>query len=80
MHLVQSTGFLVDFYFFAPVSNLTIDAMRDRFLQQIQQRPSRVFVITKQVFPESTTHPDSWSKLENLAASSDFLNDRYTRP
>jgi hypothetical protein len=27
MHLVQSTGFLVDFYFFAPVSNLTIDAM-----------------------------------------------------
>ena len=48
MQLVQSTGFLYNCYFFAPGSSTVEDEQRRRFLEQIEQRPPRIFVITDQ--------------------------------
>jgi hypothetical protein len=81
MDLVQSTGFLVDFYFFAPRPNAVIDAMRQHFWQDMQQNPPRVFVVSKQVFPtvfSSTGEPlDTYDKLKRWPQFDDYLTQHY---
>jgi hypothetical protein len=85
-NLVQSTGFLVDFYFFAPQTsaqaNTVIDAMREHFWQDLQQNPPRVFVVSKQVFPavfSGNGEPlDSYDKLKRWPQFDAYLNEHYT--
>jgi hypothetical protein len=92
MDLVQSTGFLVDFYFFplhpAPVTL----AMRRQFWDDLQRNPPQVFIVSKQVFPVAysrTGEPnDSYVQLQNwplfaayLAAEYRLVGERtFTRP
>ena len=81
MDLVQSTGFLVDFYFFAPQPNAVVDDMRQHFWQDLQQNPPRVFVVSKQVFPvifSKDGEPfDTYGKLQRWPAFNDYLNKHY---
>ncbi len=82
MDLVQSTGFLVDFYFFAPQPNAVVDDMRQHFWQDLQQNPPRVFVVSKQVFPVIFSRDgeplDSYGKLQRWPAFNDYLHKQYT--
>ena len=82
MDLVQSTGFLVDFYFFAPKPNVVIDSMRRHFWQDLQQNPPRVFIVSKQVFPvtfSSAGEPlDTYEKLKRWPQFDAYLEGNYT--
>ena len=81
MDLVQSTGFLVDFYFFAPEPNAVIDAMRQHFWQDLQKNPPRVFVVSKQVFPlpmaGTGETSDTYDKLKHWPQFDAYLNEHY---
>ncbi|MBB6147038.1 hypothetical protein HNQ77_005023 [Silvibacterium bohemicum] len=74
MDLVQSTGFLVDFYFWAPHQTQVTEAMRQRFWSAIQQKPPRVFVVMKQDWPEATA---TYSKLNQWPQFADYLGANY---
>ncbi len=82
MDLVQSTGFLVDFYFFAPQSNPVIEEMRQHFWQDLRKNPPRIFVVSKQVFPaafSSSGEPlDTYNKLKRWPRFDDYLREHYT--
>jgi hypothetical protein len=75
MDLAESTGFLVDFYFWAPQQTPVTEAMRERFWTSVQQNPPRVFVVMKQDFPNG---PDSYDKLTRWPQFDDYLEDHYT--
>ena len=77
MQLMQSTGFLADFYFLAPENKPVVTAMREQFWQELQQNPPRVFVETSQVFPESEAKPDRFDKVKNWPRFDDYLNSHY---
>lgn len=81
MDLVQSTGFLVDFYFFASPSNAVIEGMRQHFVQDLQQNPPWVFVVSKQIFParfSSDGEPlDTYDKLKQWPQFDDYLREHY---
>ncbi len=81
MDLVQSTGFLVDFYFFAPQPNAVIDAMREHFWKDVQKNPPRIFIVSKQVFPVMFSKDgeplDTYDKLKRWPEFDDYLNEHY---
>lgn len=75
--LVQSTGFIVDFYFLAPDSSPIVQAMRKQFWNEIQTKPPHVFVVTKMIFPINPSAPDSYDKLKLWPQFDTYLNDHY---
>ncbi len=75
--LVQSTGFIVDFYFLAPDSNPVVQAMRKQFWDEIQNDPPRVFLVTKMVFPINPATPDTYDKLKLWPQFDDYLSAHY---
>lgn len=74
MNLVQSTGFLVDFYFWAPPQLPVTISMRQRFWSQIQLNPPRVFIVMKQDFP---SHTPSYDKLARWPQFNSWLQAHY---
>ncbi len=74
MRLAQPTGFLVDFYFWAPVQNAVTRKMRSRFWQAIQKSPPDVFVINEQVFPPSY---NTYQKLQRWPQFYSYLMKNY---
>ncbi len=74
MNLAQSTGFLVDFYFWMPTQTPVTEAMRARFWQAIAANPPEVFVVSQQTFPESY---NSYDKLRRWAEFNAYLNANY---
>jgi hypothetical protein len=77
MGLVQSTGFLVDFYFLTPNANHVVEAMRQQFWDEIQKNPPQVFVVTRMIFPINPATPDSYDKLKQWPLFDDYLNAHY---
>jgi hypothetical protein len=75
MNLAESTGFLVDFYFWAPQQTPVTEEMRQRFWTAIQQNPPQVFVIMKQDFPNGA---DSYDKLNRWPRFAGYLSGHYT--
>ncbi|HEX4006982.1 MAG TPA: hypothetical protein VHX60_12475 [Acidobacteriaceae bacterium] len=75
MDLAESTGFLVDFYFWAPRQTPVTEEMRARFWTAIQQNPPRVFVVMKQDFPNG---PDTFGKLQRWPEFDAYLQEHYT--
>jgi Dolichyl-phosphate-mannose-protein mannosyltransferase len=74
MKLVQSTGMLSDFLLFGPDSKPVIHSTREKFLQQIEEKPPRVIVISSFLHIEG---PDGYAKLDRWPAFRDYLMNRY---
>jgi hypothetical protein len=75
MKLVESTGFLVDFYFWAPQPSPVTEQMRQRFWTAIHDNPPQVFVEMKQDFPYDTDNFDKVNRWPEFAA---YLREHYT--
>jgi hypothetical protein len=75
LNLAESTGFLVDFYFWAPQQTPVTEQMRQRFWEAIHRNPPRVFVVMKQDFPSDTPTYDKLSRWPDFAR---YLHDHYT--
>jgi hypothetical protein len=71
--LPQSTGFLVDFYFFAQRQTAFTEEMRCRFWEQIERDPPAVFVVSEQSYPG----PNTYGKLNRWPLFADFLSRNY---
>lgn len=77
MGLVQSTGFLVDFYFLTPNASPVVEAMREQFWDELQRNPPKVFIVTRMIFPINPATPDSYDKLKLWPLLYDYLNAHY---
>ncbi len=75
MKLVESTGFLVDFYFWAPRQTPVTEQMRRRFWTALQENPPKVFVVMKQDFPNG---PDTYDKITRWPEFANYLSQDYT--
>lgn len=75
LHLAESTGFLVDFYFWAPEQTPVTEEMRQRFWAAIQANPPRVFIVMEQDFPSET---GGYSKIDRWPQFAAYLRDHYT--
>jgi hypothetical protein len=79
---VQSTGFLVDFYFYAPanpgqpIDPVVID-LRRKFWSDLQAAPPQVFVITNKVFPGDSYKYDTFDKLKRWPQFNLYLDEHY---
>lgn len=75
-HLVQATGQLQDELLMAPANKTTpsergaVAQMRRTFLQELDDRPPRVIVVSRWLFPGG---PDDFNKLERWPALEDYL-------
>ena len=67
MRLVQSTGLMYNKFLFNPDKNGVVAASRERFLNQIRQKPPSVFVVTDQVYPNGHPNLDKTLKWPLLA-------------
>lgn len=81
-NLVQSTGFLVDFYLFPPAvddqtANPVVNEMRRHFWSDVQANPPKVFIVSKQVFPGGLFHPDTYEKLTWWPRFDEYLKSEY---
>jgi hypothetical protein len=72
--LPQSTGFLVDFYFFARSQTAVTKEMRQRFRAEIERDPPAVFVVSEQSYPG----PNTYGKLNRWPLFAEFLSRDYT--
>jgi hypothetical protein len=75
LHLAESTGFLVDFYFWAPQQTLVTEEMRQRFWTAIQANPPKVFIVMQQDFP---TESGGYTKVDRWPQFAAYLRDHYT--
>ncbi|MGC2637702.1 MAG: hypothetical protein WA294_11030 [Acidobacteriaceae bacterium] len=75
LHLAESTGFLVDFYFWAPVQTPVTEEMRQRFWTAIQANPPKVFLVMQQDFPSET---GGYAKIDRWPLFAAYLRDHYT--
>ena len=74
MKLIESTGFLVDFYFWAPHQTPVTEQMRQRFWSDIQHNPPKVFIVMKQDWPNG---PDTYGKITRWPLFANYLNQNY---
>lgn len=75
MDLAESTGFLVDFYFWASPQTPVTEQMRQRFWTSIHENPPQVFILMKQDFPSDTP---SFGKVDRWPQFADYLQAHYT--
>ncbi len=75
MGLVQSTGFLYDFYLLAPEETTYQTQERERFMRLMIESPPRVLVITNQDYLFGDR---GFAKIERWPEFSRFLADRYS--
>lgn len=74
MRLVESTGFLADFYFWTPKPTPLTERMRNQFQSAIRANPPWVFIVMKQDYPSLT--PD-YGKLNRWPEFNTWLNANY---
>jgi hypothetical protein len=74
MRLVESTGFLADFYFWTPNHTSVTEQMRSRFWSAIQQNPPWVFIVMKQDYPSLKS---GYGKLKRWPKFDEWLNANY---
>jgi len=75
MNLAESTGFLVDFYFWASPQTPVTEQMRQRFWTAILQNPPQVFILMQQDFPSDTP---SFAKVDRWPQFAGYLQANYT--
>jgi hypothetical protein len=83
LRLVQSTGFLQDFYLFPEHPNAVTDALQTKFLNQINFAPPKVIVLSAHTWPSTTLHDNSgdtysYDQLTRWPAFDQLLAQRYT--
>lgn len=74
LNIVQSSGFIYDFYLFPKVPTTVTSEMQSRFLEQMRATPPRLIVISSHMWPEDIY---SYQKLDRWPEFSGFLQDRY---
>jgi hypothetical protein len=74
MRLVESTGFLADFYFWTPGRIPVREQMRHRFWSAIQENPPWVFIVMRQDYPALQT---GYDKLKRWPKFDAWLNANY---
>jgi hypothetical protein len=73
-HIVQSTGFIYDFYLFPAHPAPVTAALQARFLAAMQSNPPRVIVLTNHDWPAM----QGFAKLDRWPAFELWLNQHYT--
>jgi hypothetical protein len=71
--LVQSTGFIYDFYLFPAHPAPVTDELQQRFLSIVEKNPPRVIVLTSHDWPAM----QDFAKLERWPAFEQWLNSHY---
>ena len=75
LHIEQPTGFVNDFMLFTGQSKPFLNALQQRFLQELEQAPPQVIVLSAHNWPNQGDF--SFSKLERWPAFAMWLNERY---
>jgi hypothetical protein len=75
MKLVQSTGFIYDFYLFPKRMNPVSRELQEEFLSQITAQPPRVIVLSAHTWPEDVY---SYDQVSNFPAFQALLERSYT--
>jgi hypothetical protein len=74
MNLVQSTGFIYDYYLFSSQNNDVVTRLRRRFLEEISTRPPEVIVLSSHTWPADTF---GYDQLANWPAFVQVLDKNY---
>jgi hypothetical protein len=74
MQLVQSTGFLYDFYLFPARENSVARQMQQRFLARMEAAPPKVLVLSSHVWPGDTY---GYEQVARWPEFKDFLTHKY---
>ncbi len=76
MRLVQSTGFISDFFVFSPDRIPALEALKARFLAQVDARPPRVMILVASDW--ATPNHVSYAQLDHWPELRNFLDRHYT--
>lgn len=74
MKLVQSTGFIYDYYLFPEKAAPVTDALQARFLREMTAAPPRVIVLSSHTWPGESL---SYDQIQRWPAFGQFLASRY---
>ncbi len=75
MSLLQSTGFVYDFYLFPKKETAVTRSLQGRFLDEVTAHPPEVIVLSSHTWPEDV---QSYQQVANWPAFETFLQQRYT--
>ncbi len=74
LNLVQSTGFIYDFYLFPEKSTPLTTQLQNRFFSIIAANPPSAFIVSEQAWPASSA---GYRKLTRWAAFNSYLSQHY---
>jgi hypothetical protein len=74
LNIVQTTGFIYDFYLFPAEPTAVTASLQQRFLAEIRSAPPRLIVISTQTWPEETY---SYKKIDRWPDFKNFLRENY---
>jgi hypothetical protein len=74
MQLVESTGFLLDFFFWPPQPGPVTEEMREKFWTAIHENPPWVLVVMREDFPNGT---ETYEKLNRWPEFAEYLKENY---
>jgi hypothetical protein len=74
LKLVQSTGYISDFYLFANKPTPLTNQYQQRFYQLITANPPRIFVLSSHTWPGDT---QSYAQLSNYSTLKNFIENDY---
>lgn len=74
MKLVQTTGFIYDFYLFPPQTNASTQPLQAQFLREMSARPPRVIVLSAHIWPGDY---HGYQEVANWPAFSTWLGSHY---
>jgi hypothetical protein len=74
MQLVQSTGFLYDFFLFPEHGNAVTEELQQRFLAKVEEAPPKVIVLSSHEWPSDT---NGYEQLDRWPEFKSFLLDKY---
>jgi hypothetical protein len=83
LHLVQSTGFIYDFYLFPDRPTPVTAALQTRFLSEVTASPPRVLILSQHIWPDERLGYDEvrrWPAFEAYLASHYRLAREYMPP
>ncbi len=74
MNLLQSTGYIYDFYFFPARANHVTIPLQKRFLEEVTLRPPQVIVLSADTWPGNY---NSYQQVDRWPAFREFLERNY---
>jgi hypothetical protein len=75
LQIVQSTGFIYDYYLFPEHATAVTLSLQNRFLEQVRADPPKVFILSQQIWPGDTL---GYQQLARWALFNSFIAQRYT--